>query len=289
MFLLPTPVTISIVAPPDKEQEQEQARQILKTCAGTHLKIPAFSANFRVTLEERKRGKSGVQTALGDIAFVRPGKSRLNGQLIDGTEILVVCDNQFRYRLSDKTPLIYLKDVVTPGDPALAQAIHDANVFGSPTFLEFTTSPQALIHLFVNKPRAYSLGAEEELDGVDCSLVIVEVPTSNSEVSGVFTFAIGKKDHLLRRMEMIFGDEQNGLKLTEEFDEVKANPELDPKIFVFSPPAGFKARAGTRVTPGSKMPASAPVKPVSKPVSKSIAKPIPKPTPKPVTRPSIKK
>jgi outer membrane lipoprotein-sorting protein len=262
-----------------------RAQEILQECAKTHLKLAGFSANFRVALEERNKGKIGVQNALGDVAFQRPGKSRLNAQLVDGTDVTVVCDNQFRYRLSSKFEGYYLKDSVTPGDAALAQAIHDGNAFGSPTFLEFTTSPQALSHLFVSKPRAYTFGPEEELDGVRCYLVMVEVPTSSPGVSGRFTFAIGKNDHLLRRLEMIFGDDQNGFTLTEEFDDVKANPALEPAVFVFEPPNGMKAKAGTRLTNGAKPPVK---KPTAKPIVKPTAKPIIKPTTKPVAKPPVK-
>jgi outer membrane lipoprotein-sorting protein len=295
MLLTPTLVLVAISQDANLQntQNSKRAQEILQECAKTHLKLAAFSANFRVALEERSKGKVGVQNALGDVAFQRPGRSRLNAQLVDGTDVTVVCDNQFRYRVSGKMEGYYLKDAVTPGDAALAQAIHDANAFGSPTFLEFTTSPQALAHLFISKPRAYILGPEEELDNVRCYLVTVEVPTSNPEVSGRFTFAIGKEDHLLRRLEMIFGDDQNGLTLTEEFDDVKANPTLESSIFLFDPPVGLKARAGTRLTAGAKAPLkpSAQKKPVTKPTVKPSTKPVAKPPAKATTppRPSVKK
>jgi outer membrane lipoprotein-sorting protein len=299
MLLTPTPVLVAMSQDANAQISQisQRAQEILQECAKTHLKLVAFSANFRVALEERNKGKVGVQNALGDVAFQRPGKSRLNAQLVDGTDVTVVCDNQFRYRLSSKSEGFYLKDTVTPGDAALAQAIHDANAFGSPTFLEFTTSPQALAHLFISKPRAYSFGPEEELDGVRCYLVTVEVPTSSPGVSGHFTFAIGKTDHLLRRLEMVFGDDQNGLTLTEEFDDVKANPTLEPSVFAFDPPEGLKPRAGTRLTTGGKSPIKPAAKPATKPVTKPVAKPPVKPkatTPVKATiptpnRPSVKK
>jgi outer membrane lipoprotein-sorting protein len=218
-----------------------KARELMEEMLAAQRALKSYSATLEVVASEPR----GVQKDVGVLAFKKPSRASV---LTKGTKgnTRVVADGRRLFFAFPIDKNRYHKQMLSSRLSGVVQAIHRgvgkllaSFVLGSP-LKAFTFVPS-------------SIGPSDRVAGVSVETVGATLPMKEGR-EDTLTFAIGKRDHLLRRFtHSAKVNGQTGTQ-TATFSNVRANPPLPSAMFVFTPPPGAKA-----VSSG---PASGPGRPV---------------------------
>ncbi len=188
--------------------------------------------------------------------FVNPDGKALKTFIFDGENY---------YRTSSSTPNLYTKRKMESSPRFVEMIIEDDNGFPRVKPLDTVLGDVGGISGVQEESKALTAVVQkpdEVVDGVTCDVVesTTVAPTQSAArgaanvnhikavkavkmVKTIKTFAIGKTDHLARRVRVTMTDaddtaikeEQQTAVFTTTYADVKANPTLPPSVFTFTP------------------------------------------------------
>ncbi|MDQ2686256.1 MAG: DUF2092 domain-containing protein [Armatimonadota bacterium] len=216
-----------------------QARQVLDAMMASYPALHSYSATIEVTDTVGKNPRGSVQKT--HIVFQRPNEALV---VSDGTEghTKVVSDGTTLYEWEPPAKPGAKPTYHTESADAQAEGVTTAIRLGERggSFVKDLIIDDGFLTKLSSMPELNSLtlGPEGTTDGVPTQTVIFAWKDAPGE--SVFTFSIGKSDHLLRRVNMacrIPGKAAKVIKV-EKNSHVQANPKLDAATFDFTPPPG---------------------------------------------------
>lgn len=243
ILLLITTACLGNAAHAQAAQVDPQARQMLDEMLAAYPALHSYSATIEVTDTVGKNPRGSVQTTR--VVFRRPNEARV---VSDGTQghTEVVSDGTNIYEWEPPTKPGAKPTYHTEPSDGQADGVTTAWRLGGlgGTLFNDLAAEQRFIQGMASMPGLISLtlGPEGKMDGVPTQTIIIAWKDAPAE--SVFTFSIGKSDHLLRRLNMAYrmpGKAAKVIKVEKE-SHVRANPKLDATVFHFALPPGSKLK-----------------------------------------------
>lgn len=200
-------------------QTDPAAQRALDQLVAAHQALFTFSCRLKVEAIGEKRRESSTTT----LAYQKPNKIRLEVAREKAPRFLCVSDGTTR-RVGS------LKRKAEAGERALVDAIGEAQVLIAPLFLFLVSRSAPTRTLLPGTVKTLGFGNPLVLDGVPTEVVLADVATNSGTAR--LTLAMGKDDHLLRKLSIDASYKQETLSLVEVYTEVKANPSLNASLFV---------------------------------------------------------
>lgn len=212
-----------------------QARALLGQMAAAYRALVTYSG----TMTFSGTGLPNAPHVHARIGLYKPDRIAVVTEDATGTTRAVV-DGAFLYVHKPHVPGAYLKLPVTPGEQAVQRALGHAGAAGlSPTPYLFAGAD--LSARLGSVLSTLSVGAPGVVDNVAVETVVATL--GNKTEPRIITFAIGKKDHLLRQATMTMTIDGAPATLVETHTDIKANPSLPARTFVWVPPPDAQALA----------------------------------------------
>ncbi len=210
-----------------------QARTLLDEMAAAHQAL----SGVRATVVVQEYAATGARKRTITLAFRRPNQARAAIADKTGPVVQFSADgkNLIIYSVRDKQ---YARQASPSGSDAIAEVLGQTGAL-LPAFL---ARPALLTRLLV-RPGVGVAGAKAGVvGGVAVDVVVVTSPVTRRSPGLTLSLAVGRKDHLLRRlMERKAGSAGSPLTvLTETATRLTADPVLTTRDFAFTPPAGVK-------------------------------------------------
>ena len=227
-------------------QQKVLPGDLLDQMATAHKTVPSYSAHVAVSEIKKADDLNTIPAPKveADIAFVRPDKAAMHGIFQPHTLFTLpgvihtgaVTNGSYFYRLKTGTSDYEQQGLYWPGkrvESALSAA--DLTIL----FFYNLTVSKTPYQIFYEDPRThakyaptFTLGRDDILNGVPVDTVIGELQQQPGGTTTTVTFAIGKRDHLLRRMTMMAYT--NGRFIAgqiEDYTNVKSGVALPDSLF----------------------------------------------------------
>jgi thiol-disulfide isomerase/thioredoxin len=230
-----------------------QARTLLDEMAAAHQALSGLKA----TVVVRSYGAGSDRGRTITFAFRRPNQAKAavadrTGPLAqlsaDGKNLIV-------YSVHNKQ---YTRQASPAGPDAIAEVLGQTGAL-LPAFL---ARPAVLTRVLVRPGVRVARAGAGTVAGVAVDIVTVTSPVTRRGPGLTLSLAVGRKDHLLRRLTESAPGSPAGPKAmhTETVTRLKADPALTVRDFAFTPPAGVKKLAQTaqqamhdpRLVPGAR-------------------------------------
>ncbi len=203
-----------------------KAQQALTQMRAAYANLKSFSADIKLS------GSAGVPQLSSSIQWQKP--NRFSVSIIKGIATLhTVSDGKTLFRALSTQPKQYQKVALPTGVNTLPQALE---ISGAPELM--LSSLNSLVSS-LQAPTLKSL----TLDNAASTTQTVTALMKDNRASGQFALTIANSDHLLRQINIHFGQvgatgqQTDG---TETYSNVQVNPVLPASTFAFVPPAGAK-------------------------------------------------
>ncbi len=220
------PLTVATEEP----KIEPRARQLLEQMAGAYASLNSYSG--AITVRDDSQPGAGEQRVT--IALRKPDRVAIVTRDKTGGWRRVVSDGKHLYLVSSQDTGHYRKRSLQPRVPGFYQALSvGGNKVSGALFLG--QSPYQGLHENVLSLR---VGPPGTVSGVAVETVTA---TLKSPPGLSATYAIGKSDHLLRRLVLSGTVKGKTGKHTETHSNIQANPPLPPSLFRFTPPPGSEA------------------------------------------------
>jgi len=229
-----TPPGSSLPPQPAKPalQMDPKARELMDQMVAAYKALDSYSA----IVELAGMGAANLPKQRAIIAFKKPNRVNVQVTTSTGTVKLVSNGTNLFVQVSD-IKAEYVKTAAPSGEMAIAQLLQSVRASGPGlTPLVAGASP---LEGMADDLKSVSVGPADTVDGVAVETVVGQLEAGPSK--GTITFAIGRDDHLLRRVVLTSITGQRTVTLTETHTSVKANPA--GMAFIFTPPPGAKAVA----------------------------------------------
>ncbi len=208
-----------------------KARTLMNQMAVAYRSLRSYSG----TVEEKETGTPQAISKRTMVAFRRPNRAVVVAADTSGKTWRSVSDGKNLYFVYPQDKNQYRRWALKPGQPlsmylilARAMTKHIAAGLSSGQFMSEPPPPSV---------KSVTLGPPGEVNGVPVETVVV---TPRSPEEPTWTFAIGKKDRLLRRLTMSLMVNGKLAMHTETHSQIKINPTLPDTTFTFRPPPGAK-------------------------------------------------
>ncbi len=198
-----------------------KSQLLLETMAAAYRALKSLSMEIRV------RATSGGKEEIADakLEWQRPDRLslRINGGPVSRS---IVANGSIRIETTGSRTR--RRDGIRPAN-AVADALSNSELFIAPIVPELLTKPDAFKRLLPGNVIRLGLGSDERLDNVPVDVVVADVVAPGG--SARLRFAIGKTDHLLRRLQIQSTRGETTLDLSEHYTEVFPNPTLPESVF----------------------------------------------------------
>jgi outer membrane lipoprotein-sorting protein/peroxiredoxin len=199
--------------------------------------LSTFSATIEFVVPENPGGAATVRTVRSQVAVARPNKVRITASPSEKATLQVVSDGVSLFVASSEEKT-YRKTPATLGDGAVLSAFTAARG-ASLGLLGVLFSPKADLKTVIPGPvQTLSRAPDETIGGTSVDVVTAVVAGGGAGQQVTLTFAVGKEDHLLRRLTLSGKRGDAPFTVTETYTDIKANPELPASTFAFTPPPG---------------------------------------------------
>ncbi len=225
-------------APADPSKIDPAARTLIDQMAKAHAAVTSFSAVVNYSVQQ---GEQPAQLRSAKIAYQKPNKARVT--TIDPTlkaTVTTVSNGTSLFQTISTDTKGYHKGAAASDAKAIAQVMGAGKAGGIGLFPLLATDPNMGKEILPPTLTSLSHGSDETVGGVLSDIVNASFGPAPDKQIGL-SFAIGKTDHLLRRINFA-QTLQDGQKVsvTETYTEVQANPALPASTFVFTPAPGMK-------------------------------------------------
>ena len=200
-------------------QVDPSAQRTLNQMVAAHQALAAFSCKVRVDAVSEKRR----ETTTASVAYQKPNRIRVEVQRSGKPALLYLSDGVTRLSAGRATKL-------EGGEKGLISALSEASFLIAPAFLYLVSRSAPVSMLLPGSLKLLTFGTALELDEVAVVVVAAEIVTRSG--SAHLTVAMGKEDHLLRKLSVETAFENENLSLMELYSSVKANPVLEKSVFV---------------------------------------------------------
>jgi len=224
-------LSLTLTAPNARAQSTDPTLdKLFADVAAAYRGMTAFSADV-VMVQTAGPTERKVNTKL---IIQKPAKVSAEIQVAD-TVSHVLSDGTSVFTDSSKDKTKYIKQPVTKFDDAISALARNggAGVGLLPILL---TNPAAEKQIVPGKPTSIKRLPDETVAGEPCD--IVEAVLGQGERTSKFSYAFGKRDHLLRRLSL--GPATEGAKpsVVETYSNVTLQPSLTPATFTYTPAPG---------------------------------------------------
>ncbi len=223
-----------------------QARTLLDEMAAAHQSLSGLKATVAV----RSYGPGSDQGRTITFAFRRPNQAKATIADRSGPIVQLYADgkNTILYSIYDKK---YTRQDAPAGPDAIAEVLSQTGGL-LPAFL---ARPAVLTRLLVQPGVGVARAGAATVGGVAVDVVTVTSPTTRRSPGLTLSLAVGRKDHLLRRLTQSAPISPGGPKAThtETVTRLTADPKLTARDFAFTPPAGVKKLVQQAQQPSSPM------------------------------------
>lgn len=219
---------------------EKDARAAVSKMADAYKALKSFSA----TVEDAVKTGDKTQTTSTKVAF-QTGKARAEA-VRDGGKTTVIFDGSNLFAADSSDTKKYSKAAVTNAQEGVLKTLGSTTRLGLIALL--LSDPGAGDKIL--PPSAKSVVLDPKGDTVNGTAVQV-VTSDMPQFNGSVRLDIGKDDNLLRRVTLQVPTKDNGtVVLTETYNDVQANPTLDPALFKFTPaPGAVVENAATQSAP----------------------------------------
>ncbi|MDF2441787.1 MAG: putative periplasmic protein, partial [Abditibacteriota bacterium] len=244
-----TPSTTQTPTSPDSSSQagatltkDEAAPAKLLQMVAAYSALKSFAATVElqqtVTTAGQPAGSAPVQRAR--VQWQRPNRVRVVTRNPSGEEgaAKAISNGTNIFVAYSFAPGQYVKRPVPPTE-AIQQTVLAGGAAGPGAVLAFGSGGKAQLETFFKTARSYSLGAAETLNGTPTETVIVQMPFRDSAMR--YTFSLGQKDHLLRRLKLDYAGREGSIAVVETHSELQINPQFPASTWAYVPPKGAKA------------------------------------------------
>lgn len=212
------------------------ARALIEQMVQAHKSLNSYSATLELNAPANAAGTT--RTVRSTVLLRRPSQARIITTDPDTKAVTtVVLNGQNLFVTSSTDPKTYQKMALPAGARALAQAFAPASG-ATVGLLPLLASGMPASQVVPAQATSLSVGPDDTVDGVPVSTVSFAL--SAGEAKQTMTLAVGKNDHLLRRLTILGNDNGRAVHVTETHTNVKANPQTTAAQFAFTPPPGAK-------------------------------------------------
>ena len=248
LALLAVSPTLAQTTPAPTSAAATNPKAVLAQMAAAYQSLKSFTGI--VTVQAVINGKPAPVSNTISIVFQKPNKAvaTVNNGTIDVSQIVADGNNLYAVSPRDKQ---YLQQPIPPGADAVAVLQREGSMLVgaivNPVVVVQSFSDPSLKSLILGDPGVG--GSAGMVDGVAVD-TIVGVLAPAPGASETITLAIGRDDHLLRRVTMdallpARNDKPaQTYSRTETCTDIQINPTLPASTFAFVPPPGY-----TRATP----------------------------------------
>lgn len=205
-----------------------EARALLEKMATAHKALTSYSStlDFQVVQGEQ------TQSLKADLAYQKPNKIKVKLTQPDGAVVDIIGDGKFVYSTFSSEKESYIKQEAPSADILFRQVF---GRIGTGLLPLLTAHPDAMKNILPPDTLLLKKEAEGEVGGTAVNMITAVLGKApNPTVS----FAIGKEDNLLRKVVLTIPGEGGSRTMTEQYTNVKANPELTAVAFTFTPLPG---------------------------------------------------
>ncbi|MBV9868333.1 MAG: redoxin domain-containing protein [Abitibacteriaceae bacterium] len=208
------------------------ARQMMEQMIDTYKKLKSYSGLMQV----KSSSDPNPQGLRVRILYQKPNRvvatvndTKTTTKMVsNGTNMFVSVSNQSK---------AYLKVPVRPGPETITSILLHINDT-TPGLAPLAGGFDPLIP-YSGSMKSLTVGSDDSIGGVPVATVIATL--SNGKAEGNITYAIGKTDHLLRRVVFKMMLEGQTATITENHSELKTDFPVLQNAFAFIPPPGAKA------------------------------------------------
>jgi outer membrane lipoprotein-sorting protein/peroxiredoxin len=208
---------------------------ILGNSAAAYRDLKTFSSTMEMTRS------SGATDRTVTTTFTLQKPTKLTAEIHSGQDIIhVVADGTNVYSDSSRDKTKYTKQPADKFDDVVTALARNSGA-GVGLLPILLTSPNAQGRMIPGKASSAKVLPDETVSGDACD--VVEAIVGDGARSARYTFAFGKKDHLLRRLTI--GQAADGAKplAIETYSNVTLEPALTDNTFAYTPAAGAVATA----------------------------------------------
>jgi outer membrane lipoprotein-sorting protein len=208
-----------------------KAHELLTRMADAYRALQ--SCSMQVEIRTETGGQADV--IKGTITFKRPNQALVETTSARG-KAKAVADGKFIYIVQSQNPKEYAKVATPANNGTISRTIEAAGAGGNGLF-PFVVAGYDPYAVVSRNLKSLTILAPDMIDSVrvDVVQVVTEAPNLGD---ATMTVAIGRSDHLLRRVGILA--ENNGVAIIETLSGVKSNPTFPDSLFQFTPPAGSK-------------------------------------------------
>ena len=231
------PETIK-VQPPAPAQIDPEAKKILDAMVDAYQSLKSYSARLAFS------AKQGDKTEMlaGQYAFAKPNRIKANGTQVETNVVrTIVSDGKQLFQTVSSDALSYTKLPAASDAGNIAGGLQASGLGGAglvPLMIALPVA-QAKDQILGRGVTKVTLLADDTADGVPVRQIKADLSRGQNIT---ITFVIGKDDNLLRRLTLEAGSGDKSVVLTEEYTEVKLNPELPADFFKFTPAPNAKEK-----------------------------------------------
>lgn len=233
-------LSISLIAPFSLAQQMLplEVQELMGKAAAAYRELKAFSGILETTQQMGPAMRTGKTT----FTFVKPAK--VMAEVVQGEVITrVVSDGTKAYNDSSLSKGTYTEQAVENNPDGVMPAMDRAGALGSGLLAILLTSPESVDRLIPSAGSTVTRQPDETLDGVPCDVIIAEMGQAGQ--GRRITFAIGKQDHLIRRVTL--GQlAQPTPVVVETFTKVTTSPQVNDDLFKYTPAPGAVAVAAPK-------------------------------------------
>jgi outer membrane lipoprotein-sorting protein len=207
---------IALLLVPVAGATDPKADAVLKQAYKTLHAAKSYTANLSIQAEDAPGGGD----LKGTIAAMKPNLLRVEVKLpAGGGNLIFASDGKHQYVYSPEAKR-YQKSPVER-NPTAFVGVWEGEVdafFGGEKLLANTETTYV---------------GSEKVDGVDCDVVRLKPKGQGATVA----YAVGKKDHLIRRAAIAVPTDDGARRQTNSLTQIKLNPPKTAADFAFKPPA----------------------------------------------------
>jgi thiol-disulfide isomerase/thioredoxin len=224
----------AIDAAPTEGVIDPKAAAVLDSLHAAYMNLAGISAH--IVFQKQGSPKTAINVSL---SYRRPGDLVVATTTSDSTSKVMLANGKV-FATDSHDPKHYVKAAMPlTGDVMMSEPVQSGSFHVG--LLPFLLTPVGPTEPLKQMVKTLSVGDPEEIDGVPMQVLTGPVNMGPGR-EGNINIAIGRDDHLLRRVTVVVTapPEQAGT-MNEDYTFVKTNPTFPPATFQFVAPAGARA------------------------------------------------